>query len=86
MENGLKKELEYYIEHQDELVGKYNGKFIVIKNCNVIGSYNSALEAIEKTKQNHKLGTFIVQKCEPGKESYTQTYHSRVSFGKKQYA
>lgn len=85
MQSGLRKELEYYITHQDELVEKYNGKFIVIKNCEVIGAYNTALEAVETTKQKHSLGTFIVQKCEPGEEGYTQTYHSRVSFGKKQY-
>lgn len=86
MENGLKKELDYYIEHQDELVVQYDGKFIVIKDCKVIGAYNTALEAVENTKQKHQLGTFIVQKCEPGKESYTQTFHSRVGFTKKQYA
>ena len=86
MENGLKKELDYYIKHQDELVKQYNGKFIVIKDCKIIGAYNTALEAVETTKQAHRLGTFIVQKCEPGRESYTQTFHSRVSFQKKQYA
>ena len=80
MNKELEKELNYYIENQDKLVEKYNGKYIVIKNCAVIGAYDSALEAIENTKQKHQLGTFIVQKCEPGKESYTQTFHSRVTF------
>lgn len=76
----LEKEFNYYIEYQDELVKKYNGKFIVIKNCEVIGAFDSELEAVEKTAEKHELGTFLVQKCEPGSESYTQTYHSRVSF------
>jgi len=76
----LEKELNYYIENQDKLVEKYKGKYIVIKECRVIGAFGSALEAIENTKQKHQLGTFIVQKCEPGKESYTQTSHSRVKF------
>ena len=80
MNKELEKELNYYIENQDKLVEKYNGKYIVIKNCAVIGAYDSALEAIENTKQKHQLGTYIVQKCEPGKESYTQTFHSRVTF------
>lgn len=34
----LEKELNFYIENQDKLVGKYNGKYIVIKNCEVIGA------------------------------------------------
>jgi len=78
--SALEKEFNYYLEHQEELVKKYNGKFIVIKDCNVIGAYDSELEAVEKTAEEHELGTFLVQKCEPGSESYTQTYHSRVAF------
>jgi hypothetical protein len=76
----LKKEFEYYIKNQRELADKYNGKYIVIKNQQVIGVFDSEIDAIEKTSAQHKLGTFLVQKCEPGKESYTQTYHSRVVF------
>ena len=76
----LEKEFKYYLEHQDELVKKYNERFIVIKDCAVIGVFDSELEAVEKTAEKYELGTFLVQKCEPGIESYTQTYHSRVSF------
>jgi len=76
----LEREFKYYVEHQDKLVEKYNGKFIVIKDCNVIGAFDSELEAIEKTAEKHELGTFLVQKCEPGSDSYTYTYHSRVAF------
>ena len=74
----LQIEFEYYVAHQEELVKKYNGKFIVIMGHEVINSYNSEVEAIEETSKTHKLGTFLVQKCEPGEESYTQTFHSRV--------
>ena len=79
MAEKLENEFKYYLEHQDELVKQYNGKFIVIKDLKVIGVYDSELEAIQKTSKKHELGTFLVQKCEPGNESYTQTYHSRVS-------
>ena len=80
MANLLKKEFQYYLDHQDELVKIYNGKVIVIKNCIVIGTYDNDFEAIEKTSEMHELGTFLVQKCEPGNESYTQSFHSRVAF------
>jgi hypothetical protein len=76
----LEKEFEFYVENQSKLAKKYNGKYIVIKNQQVIGVFESEIEAVEKTATEHKLGTFLVQKCEPGKESYTQTYHSRVVF------
>ena len=80
MAEKLENEFKYFIEHQDELVKQYNGKFIVIKDLKVIGAYDSELEAIQKTAEKHELGTFLVQKCESGSESYRQMYHSRVTF------
>jgi hypothetical protein len=74
----LEIEFKYYLEHQNDLVKKYNGKFIVIYGQGVIGDYDSEIRAIEETSKKYKLGTFLVQKCEPGIESYNQTYHSRV--------
>jgi len=76
----LEKEFQYYLENQEKLVKKYLGKTIVIKDGNVLGSYDSDLDAINTTKVNHKLGTFLVQLCTPGKGAYTQTFHSRVAF------
>ncbi|MBI4822646.1 MAG: hypothetical protein HY805_00220 [Nitrospirae bacterium] len=78
--SSLEKEFRFYLDNQAELVKKYNGKFVVIKDAQVIGAYDSEVEAVEKTSKTHALGTFLVQKCEPGTESYTQTYHSRVVF------
>ena len=74
----LKAEFDYYVENQDELVAKYRGKFLVIKNRTVIGTYSSDLEAITETIKTEPMGTFLVQKAEPGKQNYTQTFHSRV--------
>jgi len=76
----LEKEFKFYLKHQNELVEKYDGQFVVVKGRKVIGAYNSEDEAIKKTIEEHELGTFLVQKCEPGSDSYTQTFHSRVSF------
>ena len=76
----LKNEFIYYLAHQDELVKLYKGNFIVIKNNKVIGVYGSELEAITETAKNNKVGTFLVQKCEPDAASQYQVYHSRVSF------
>ncbi len=76
----LEKEFHYFLKHQEELVEKYRGKFIVIKNDEVLGAYDNELQALEEITKKYKLGTFLVQKCEPGKEVYTQTFHSRVAF------
>ena len=80
MSKPLEKEFNYYIENQNKLLKRYNNKYIVIKNKKVIGVYDSEAEAVQETSKNEPLGTFLVQKCTPSKESYNQTYHSRVIF------
>ena len=81
MSKPLEKEFKYYLDNQDELVKKYKGKVIAIKNQKVIGVYDSEITAIQETSKNESLGTFLVQKCTLDKENYKQTYHSRVIFG-----
>jgi hypothetical protein len=80
MSSPLEREFDYFLANQEELVRQYRGKFVVIKDQKVIGVYDSELEAIEETSKAHELGTFLVQPAEPGSESYTQVYHSRVVF------
>jgi hypothetical protein len=75
----LKDEFHYFLAHLDEMVEKYNGKVIVMKNHTVIGVYDSELKAIEETKKTDELGTFLVQRVKPGKDSYTMTFHSRFA-------
>lgn len=74
----LREAFDYYRAHQDELVSQCRGRYVVIKGHQVLGQYDSQMEAIKETRKSHELGTFLVQKCEPGAEVYTQTYHSRV--------
>ena len=76
----LEKEFQYYLDNQDEFVRKYNGKFLVIKNKIIIGVYDTLEEAYVETQKEHKLGTFLIQECLPGEDSYTQTFNSRVVF------
>ena len=76
----LEEEFEWYKKHQDKLVLEYNGRVIVIKNQKVIGDYDNELEAVKETSKTEEMGTFLVQKCEPGSDNYTQTYNSRVYF------
>jgi len=76
----LKDEFKYYIDNQADLVKKYNGKYIVIKNQKVIGEYDREDIALFETEKEHSLGTFLIQKCTSGTDAYTQTYHSRVAF------
>ena len=80
MATPLQKEFDYFLAHKDELVKKYKGRFVVIKGQQVIGVFDDQMKAVEETDKVQAPGTFLVQKCEPGDESYTQTFHSRVAF------
>ena len=80
IDNYLNKQLEYFKSHQEELVKKYEGKFLVIKDQKVNGVYDTEIEAYTNAKKDFELGTFLIQQCLPGQESYTQTFHSRVVF------
>jgi hypothetical protein len=74
----LESEFRFYLDHQSDLVAKHSGKVLVIKNESIIGIFDSEPEAVHETAKMHELGTFLVQRCEPGKEAYTRTFHSRV--------
>jgi len=77
----LDKEFDFYRENQDALVKKYDGRFLVIKNREVIGDYESLEEAyLQTVDAGHVPGTFLLQYCEAGEESFTETYQSRVTF------
>lgn len=79
MENtNLDKEFRYYIKNQKTLVEQYRGKFIVIKDEQVKGVYNSEIEAYQGAQKEHQLGSFLIQKVEEGENSYSQTFYSLV--------
>jgi hypothetical protein len=78
----LENEFKYYVEHQDDLVKTHFGRYIIIKGNEVLGDFSSEIDAIKHARAvlNLDLGTFLVQHCMPGKENYTNFFHSRVSF------
>ena len=76
----LEREFNYYREHQEELVRLYEGKFVVIHDNQVLGAFLTELDAIKEISPKYPLGSFLIQKCEIGNTSYTQMFHSRVSF------
>ena len=74
----LKREFKYYLDHQAEMVAKYDGRVIVLKDRRVIGDYATEAEAVVATRKEHPMGTFLVQRVSQGTEAYTQKFRSRV--------
>ena len=80
MSVGLEREFAYYKTHQDELVRLHEGKFLVIVGETVVSTHDSDLEAYETAKKIYQHGSFFIQHCQAGKDSYMQTFHTRVTF------
>jgi hypothetical protein len=74
----FEQDLQYFVEHQEELVQKYEGRVLVIKDQRVIGAYDSALEAYLEAQKNHQVGSFLIQPCHPGADAYTVTITSHA--------
>ena len=76
----LEKEFRYYLDHQDELLPKYNGKYVMIVKDQVVGAYDSESKAYYSGKDKYGLGNFLIQLCTPGNSAYTLVYRNRVTF------
>jgi hypothetical protein len=76
----LDREFAYFKAHQEDLVRKFNGRFVVIVGEKVVADYATESEAYTETVKNHLPGTFLIQHCISGENAYSQTYHSRVIF------
>lgn len=72
----FEKELNYFIAHQQELLMQYPKKVLVLKDENVVGAYETVLEAYLKAQEKHEIGSFMIQRCEPGVDAYTVTISS----------
>ncbi len=71
MTSVLKKEFDFYRAHQDEMVAKYDGKVIAIKDGEVLGAFESHLAAVTEVRKSHEMGTFLVQRVSEGDKDYT---------------
>ena len=58
----LQKDFDFYLSHKKDLMKDYYGKFIVIKEEKILGSYKTEDDAIkDMLSKGYKLGDFIVQ-------------------------
>ncbi len=57
------KEYLWYREHEQELLEKHFGDYLVIKDFEIKGAYTTRKEAHEYAHLNYKAGTFIVHHC-----------------------
>lgn len=73
-------DLEFFKAKQDELVKKYDGKQIVIHECEVIASFDSFGDAFDYGCKIFGAGNFSIQRCVAGKSAYTCEVSTAFSF------
>lgn len=69
----MAKNFDFYIEHQPELVKKYNGEYIVIVNQAVVGHFKTIEEAFNDASKKYHPGEFLLHQVGEGVENYTTT-------------
>lgn len=75
------EDFTFFVEHHDELLKDYNGKFIVISGRKVIAQGDEFEEALTNAlATGAEPGTFIIQLCTEGDSGYTQEFRSRAIF------
>jgi hypothetical protein len=73
----LEREFYYFQAHQEELVQKYQDKWIVIYGIEVVGVYDKQLDAVQDSlNKGLEPGTFFVHHCVTNPKEYI--FHSRV--------
>lgn len=70
-ENERQLDFDFFIAHYDEFFQKYGHKFIVIRLKEVIGIYDTEVDAVNETSKKYPIGTFIVQECNGDESGYT---------------
>ena len=76
MKPALEREFEFYLRNQDDFVGRYEGKLIAIKDEEVLGAYNSYLEAAAELFSHHKRGTVLFHRVSKDEHSEVAVFHS----------
>ena len=67
------RDFQWFLDNYDDLFKQYGVAFLAIKNKSVLGAYSSYGDAVRKTSETEKLGTFIVQECNGDESAYTNS-------------
>ena len=72
-----RKNYDYFMAHLSELYSKYKGKFLVLKDEQVVSAHDSLEQAYAAAIASYKPGEFSIQECKSDRrESYVQVFHS----------
>ena len=76
MNEALRKEFKDYLAHQGDIVAKYDGRVIALRDGMLLGDFDSAGAAMLALKGSYPLGTYLIQRVSPGDKDTTVSIYS----------
>ena len=61
----LDRQHKFYLQHEQMLLEKYGGQFIVIHNEQVADSFDTERDAYIYSVQHFQIGTFLIREVVP---------------------
>ena len=72
---------EYLKQNFDSIYARYKNKYLVLKDCSILGFYGTFAEALSETLKTEKIGTFSIQHCVKEEVEGYNFYNNNVFFG-----
>ena len=66
-----KEDFDWFVQNYQSLFEQYGFSYLAIKNCKVIGVYNTYAEGVKETAKTEEPGSYIVQLCSGKESAYT---------------
>lgn len=76
----LSKDFHYFLDNYENLISKYEGRTLVIKDLAVVGDFENFRAAYSWAMTNFIPGTFLIQLCSRDKSSYILKVHNRFRY------
>jgi hypothetical protein len=67
----LDAERKFFDEHREELLRDYPGKFVVIKEQQILGSFDTIQDALGAGAREFGLASFLVRRTDQAPESFS---------------
>lgn len=75
----LEKQYNYYMEHEEELLKKYENQYLVVSEDFVVTAFTSKQEAYYFGAEKYGLGHFLLQFCNYDEVRLVHTVNFKVT-------
>lgn len=66
-------DFSFFVKNYQLLFDKYGHKFLAIRNKEILGAFDSVIEAIEELSETYEPGNYIIQECTGDESAYKTT-------------